>query len=137
MLSQWSYRVQIGHAQRKQPELGSILMKFFIILNISASRRGWTFRGGWNFSRFWRKNKVPSGQRDREWVWSETQKWRKNCYFWHATLFLELKWIEIYIFIHYHIFCQQHWSKSNRFCAYHYDSYNKLNIVNVSLPKVS
>ena len=64
-LSQWSYRVKIWHAQRKQSELGSILSNFFVILNILASRSGWTFKG-WNFSRFWRKNKVPSGQRDRE-----------------------------------------------------------------------
>ena len=75
-LSQWSYHNQIWHAQRKQSELGSILMNCFVILNILASRRNWTFFF-WGGSRFWRKNKVPSGQRNRQWVRSETQKWRK------------------------------------------------------------
>ena len=96
----------------------------------------WTFRG-WNFSRFWRKNEVPSGQWDRERVWSDTQKWCKNCYFWWATLFLKLKWIKIFIFIHYNFFCLQNWSKSNRFFTHHYNGYNKLSIVNFRLPKVS
>ena len=59
------YHVQIWHIQRKQSELGSILNNFFEILNILVSRRGWTFRV-WNFSRFRRKNEVPSGQRERE-----------------------------------------------------------------------
>ena len=117
-LSQWSCHVQMWHAQREQFELGSILSNFLEILNILASRRGWTF-WGWNFSRFWRKNEVPPGQRNREWVGSETQKWRKNRYFWSATLFLELKLIKIYIFIHYHFLHRQNWSKSSRFFAYH------------------
>ena len=49
---------------------------------------------------------------ERERVWSETQKWRKNRYFWCKTLFLELKLIEIYIFIHYHFYLWQNWSKA-------------------------
>ena len=135
-LSQRSYLVQIWYAQRKLTELGSILSNMFVILNILASRRGWTF-WGWNFSRFWRKNEVPSGQRNRERVWSETQKWRKNCYFWCKTLFLESKLIKIYIFTHYNFFHWQNWTKSNRFFACHYDNYNKHSIVKFSLPKVS
>ena len=73
-LSQWSYRVQIWHAQRKQSELESILSNLFVILNILASRRGWTFLG-WKFLRFWRKNVVPSGQRDRE---RECMEWNSE-----------------------------------------------------------
>ena len=53
------------------------------------------------------------------------------------NLIFELKLIEIYIFIYYHFFHRQNWSKSNRFFAYHYNGYNKLRIVNFSLPKVS
>ena len=68
MLSQWSYRVQIWHAQRKQSELGSILSNFVVILNNLASRRGWTF---WRvkFFEFLKKKRVSirsDTQRERE-----------------------------------------------------------------------
>ena len=142
-LSQRSYHVQIWYAQRKQSELGSILSNFVVILNILASRRGWTRRGwtfrGWNFLRFWRKNEVPSGQRDRERqrererVWSETQKWCKNCCFRSATLFLELKFTFSFITT---FSTNKIDPKVIDFFSHHYNRYNKLSIVNFSLPKV-
>ena len=87
---------------------------------------------------FWRKNEVPSGQKNREREYGvRLRNDAKIAIFWCITLVLELKWIEVYIFIHYHFFRRQNWSKSNRFFAYHYNGYNKLNIVNFSLPKYS
>ena len=137
LLSQWSNHVQIWHVQRKQSELGYILSNFFVVLNILASRRGWSFWGVKCFEVLKKKRGSIWSERQNEsmeWDSEMTQK----LLFLNATLFLKLKWIEIYILIHYNFFHWQNWSKSNtRFFAYHYNSYNKLSIVNFSLPKVS
>ena len=75
------------------------IKQFFEILNILASRRGWTgeiFRGFEEKTWFHHVRETESeygmGLRNDE----------TNHYFWCTTLFLELKLIEIYIFILYH-----------------------------------
>ena len=70
---------------------------------------------------------------------SETQKWRKNSLFFDAQPhFLELKWIEIYIFIHYNFFPPTKIDpKVIGLLHYHYNVNNKLSILNFSLLKYS
>ena len=126
-LFQWSYHVQIWHAQRKQSELGYILSDCFCNFEyIGLQKRLNIWGGGWNFLRFWRKNEVPSGQR-------ESMEWDSEMT--HKSLFLMHNLIFGNIFIHYNIFNQQNWSKSSRFFAYQYDGYNKLALLTLAIPK--
>ena len=124
------------HVQRKHFERGSILSNFFVILNILASRRGWTFRG-WKLRGFEEKTRFHHVRETEREYGVRLRNDAKIAIFDAAALFLELKWIEIYIFTSLPLFtCWQHWSKSNSFLAYHCNGYNKLCIINFSLHKV-
>ena len=111
------------------------IKQFFVILNILASRRGWTF--GEIFRGFEEKTRFHQVRETEREFGVKLRNDAKIAIFSGATLFLELKLIEIYIFIHYHFYHRQNWSKSSRFFAYHFNGYNKLNIVNLRLPKIS
>ena len=137
--SQWSYHVQIWHAQRKQSELGSILITFWIILNILVSRRGWTFLGVKFFEVLKKKQGSIRSEKQREREYGVRLRndakiaiFDAQPYFWNWN---ELKFT---FFIHYHFFRQQNWSKSNRvFCATTTMVIINLALLTLILPKVS
>ena len=134
-LSQWSYCVQIWHVQRKQSDLGSILMKVLLILNILASRRGWKKFWGYIFRGFELKVHnvgIVANACSELQISSKIQYFCGTISFFAIVINLEFTFSFITTFS-----VNKNDPKVIGFLRYHYNGYNKLSIINFCLPKVS
>ena len=115
----------------------SILSNLLVILNILASRRGWTFFGMNFFEVLKKKRGSIRSERQREEYGVRLRNDAKIAifegqpYFWNWN---ELKFTFPFTTT---FSANKIDPKVIGFFAYHYNNYNKLSIVNFSLPKVS